>query len=72
MTCENSQNSDHHLLSSSWNRQRTDSDRTCLDAITTEIKSAAFNRHVPTHVTADLNNGAIFRRRQQLLTHGRS
>lgn len=72
MTCENSQDRARHLLSLTWNGQGTDSDRTCLDAIVAKIKSAAFKKHVPTHVTADLNNGVIFRRRQQLFIHGSS
>lgn len=58
------------MLSPTWNRQRADSGTTCLDAIRTDIKAAAFNEHVPTYVTADLNNGAIFSRRQQLVAHG--
>lgn len=71
-TYENSQDRDRHLLLLTWNRRRTDSDRTSLDAIMTEIKAATFNKHVPTHVRADLNNGAIFSRGQQLVIHGGS
>lgn len=58
---------DCHLLSLIWNRGRTDSGGTCLDTIVTEIKAVTFNKHVPTYVTADLNNGAIFSRWEQLV-----
>lgn len=43
-------------------RGRADSGGARLDAIVTEIKAATLHRHVPTYVTADLNNGAIFSR----------
>ena len=71
-TCENSEDRGHHLLSLMWSRQRTESGRACLDAIVTEVKAAAFDERVPAHVTADLNNGAIFSRRQQLVAQGSS
>lgn len=72
MTCEHSEDRGRHLLSLTWNRQRTDSGRACLDTIVTEVRAAKFDEHVPAHVTADLNNGAIFSRRQQLVAQGSS
>lgn len=36
----------------------------------TEIKATAFNKHVPTYVKDDLNNGAIFSCKQQLAVQG--
>ncbi len=70
MTCENSKDRGCHLLSLTRSRQRADSGPACLDTIRREIKTATLNKHVPTHVTADLNNGAIFSGKQQLVVHG--